>query len=187
YLLGRAWGVNVLEWGSGRTGGTNVLRSAGVVPALLTGALDVGKGALAVWLAGWLVPGSFGPMAQVLAGAAVILGHNYSVFLGFRGGAGVGTSLGALGALYWPAALALIGLLLAVILITRYASVGSLVVALSMPLVIAGLAVAGKLTMTYVAYGLLAAAIVIYAHRPNIQRLLAGNERRVGEEGQPQH
>ena len=187
YLLGRAWGVNVLEWGSGRTGGTNVLRSAGIVPALLTGALDVGKGALAVWMAGWLVPGSTGPVAQVLAGAAVILGHNYSIFLGFRGGAGVGTSLGALGALYWPAAIALIGLLLAVILITRYASVGSLVVALSMPLVIAGLAMAGELTMTYVAYGLLAAAIVIYAHRPNIQRLLAGNERRVGDKGQPQH
>lgn len=186
YLLGRAWGVNVLEWGSGRTGGTNVLRSAGIVPALLTGALDVGKGALAVWMAGWLVPGSTGPVAQVLAGAAVILGHNYSIFLGFRGGAGVGTSLGALGALYWPAAIALIGLLLAVILITRYASVGSLVVALSMPLVIAGLAMAGELTMTYVIYGLLAAAIVIYAHRPNIQRLLTGNERRVGDKGRPQ-
>lgn len=186
YLLGRAWGVNVLEWGSGRTGGTNVLRSAGILPALLTGALDVGKGALAVWLAGWLVPGSPGAVAQVLAGAAVILGHNYSVFLGFRGGAGVGTSLGALGALYWPAAVALVGLLVTVILVTRYASVGSLVVALSMPLVIAGLAMAGELTMTYVAYGLLAAAIVIYAHRPNIHRLLAGNERRVGEKGQPQ-
>jgi glycerol-3-phosphate acyltransferase PlsY len=106
YLVGQAWGVDVLKRGSGRTGGTNVLRSAGITAALLTGALDVGKGALAVWMAGWLVPGSSGPVAQVLAGAAVILGHNYSIFLRFRGGAGVGTSLGALSALYWPALLA---------------------------------------------------------------------------------
>lgn len=183
YLLGRLWGVNVLEWGSGRTGGTNVLRSAGPLPALITGALDVGKGALAVWMASWLVPGSAGAAAQVLAGAAVILGHNYSIFLGFRGGAGVGTSLGALGALYWPAAVALIGLLLLVILLTRYASVGSLVVAVSMPLVIVGLSLMGKLSFIYVSYGLLASAIVIYAHRPNIYRLMAGNERRLGQKG----
>jgi glycerol-3-phosphate acyltransferase PlsY len=185
YLLGRAWGVNVLKWGSGRTGGTNVLRSAGITAALLTGALDVGKGALAVWVAGWLVPGSNGPLAQVLAGAAVILGHNYSVFLGFRGGAGVGTSLGALGALYWPAAVGLIILLLTVILVTRYASVGSLVVAITMPLLLVALVVVGKLASTYVTYGFLASVIIIYAHRPNIQRLLSGDERRLGDKSQP--
>jgi glycerol-3-phosphate acyltransferase PlsY len=185
YLLGRAWGVNVLKRGSGRTGGTNVLRSAGITAALLTGALDVGKGALAVWLAGWLVPGSNGPLTQVLAGAAVILGHNYSIFLGFHGGAGVGTSLGALGTLYWPAAVALIVLLLAVILLTRYASVGSLVVAITMPLLLVGLVAAGELVSTYITYGLLASAIIIYAHRPNIRRLLAGNERRLGDKGRP--
>lgn len=184
YLLGRAWGVDVLQKGSGRTGGTNVLRSAGITAALLTGALDVGKGTLAVWLAGWLVPGSNGPLAQVLAGAAVILGHNYSIFLGFRGGAGVGTSLGALGSLYWPAAVALIVLLLTVILLTRYASIGSLVVAIAMPLLLVALVVAGELASTYVTYGLLASAIIIYAHRPNIRRLLAGNERRLGDKGQ---
>jgi len=184
YLLGRAWGVNVLERGSGRTGGTNVLRSAGITAALLTGALDIGKGALAVWMAGWLVPGNAGALAQVLAGAAVILGHNYSILLGFRGGAGVGTSLGALGALYWPAAVALIVLLLTVILLTRYASVGSLVVAITMPLLLVALVAAGKVASTYVTYGVLASAIVIYAHRPNIQRLMAGNERRLGEKGE---
>jgi glycerol-3-phosphate acyltransferase PlsY len=183
YLLGRAWGVDVLKKGSGRTGGTNVLRSAGITAALLTGALDVGKGTLAVWMAGWLVPGSSGPVAQVLAGAAVILGHNYSIFLRFRGGAGVGTSLGALSALYWPAALALIVLLLSVIVLTRYASIGSLVVAIAMPLLLVVLVMAGELASTYVTYGILASAIIIYAHRPNIQRLLAGNERRLGDKG----
>ncbi len=181
YLLGRLWGVNVLDYGSGRTGGTNVLRSAGPVAALLTGALDVGKGALAVWLAGQMTGD---PTAQVLAGAAVILGHNYSVFLRFHGGAGVGTSLGALSAIYLPAALGLVVLLLAIIAITRYASVGSLTVSTLMPIVLLGLAVTGLLPLAYVAYGLLAWIIIVYAHRPNIQRLLQGTERRLGGSGQ---
>jgi acyl phosphate:glycerol-3-phosphate acyltransferase len=180
YLLARLWGVNVLQQGSGRTGGTNVFRAAGVLPALITGALDVGKGALAVWLAGRLVPGDGEAMAQVLAGAAVILGHNHSVFLGFRGGAGVGTSLGALSAVYWPAAAALAVLLVVLIAVTRYASIGSLAVVTAMPIVLIVLAGTGTLAGTYVVYGLLAWALIVYAHRPNIRRLMAGTERRLG-------
>ena len=183
YLLGRLWGVNVLEWGSGRTGGTNVLRSAGVLPALATGALDVGKGALAVWLAGQIAPEASQAATQVLAGAAVILGHNHSIFLHFRGGAGVGTSLGALGVIYWPAAVALLVLLLVVIAITRYASVGSLTVTTLMPVILLVLGVTDTLPLTYVGYGLLAWAIIVYSHRPNIRRLIQGTERRLGEKG----
>lgn len=186
YLLGRLWGVNVLQWGSGRTGGTNVLRSAGALPALITGAIDVGKGALAVWLAGWLAPETVQAIAQVLAGVAVILGHNHSIFLGFRGGAGVGTSLGALSVIYWPAAVALLVLLLVIIAATRYASIGSLTVMTLMPLILFALAVAGVLSLTYVGYGLLAWAIIVYAHRPNIRRLIQGTERRLGEPTQTQ-
>lgn len=186
YLLGRLWGVNVLKWGSGRTGGTNVLRSAGALPALITGAIDVGKGALAVWLAGWLAPEGLQAIAQVLAGVAVILGHNHSIFLGFRGGAGVGTSLGALSMIYWPAAVALLVLLLVITAATRYASIGSLTVITLMPLILFGLAVAGVLSVTYVGYGLLAWAIIVYAHRPNIRRLIQGTERRLGEAPQTQ-
>lgn len=185
YLLGRLWGVNVLEWGSGRTGGTNVLRSAGVVPALITGAIDVGKGALAVWLAGQLVPETLQAATQVLAGVAVILGHNHSIFLGFRGGAGVGTSLGALSVIYWPAAIALLVLLLLIIAVTRYASVGSLTVATLMPVILLALAVTGLLSLTYVGYGLLAWVIIVCSHRPNIRRLIQGTERRLGDSGQP--
>lgn len=177
YLLGRLWGVNVLEWGSGRTGGTNVFRSAGIVPALITGALDIGKGALAIWLAGQITGQ---PAAEVLAGAAVILGHNLSIFLGFRGGAGVGTSLGALGAIYLPAAIALVVLLLALIVITRYASLGSLIVTSLMPVVLLILALYGILPLLYVGYGLLAWVIIVLAHKPNIRRLIQGTERRLG-------
>ncbi len=178
YLIGRLWGVNVLEVGSGRTGGTNVFRSAGVVPALLTGALDVGKGALAVWLAGQMADWR---LAQVLAGAAAIWGHNHSIFLRFRGGAGVGTSLGALGAIYLPAALGLLLLLLIIIAVTRYASVGSLTVSTLMPPLLLALSLAGVLPLTCVLYGLLAWVLILYAHRPNIRRLMEGTERRLGE------
>lgn len=181
YLLGRVWGVNVLEWGSGRTGGTNVLRSAGVLPALLTGAIDVGKGALAVWLAGRIAPEGYQALTQVFAGVAVILGHNHSVFLSFRGGAGVGTSLGALSVIYWPAAVALLVLLLLVIAITRYASLGSLIVTTLMPIMLLFLALTGTLPLTYVGYGLLAWVVIVYSHRPNIQRLIEGTERRIGQ------
>ncbi len=181
YLVARLWGVNVLEQGSGRTGGTNVFRAAGIVPALITGAIDLGKGSLAVWLAGLLVPGDGQATAEVLAGAAVILGHNHSIFLRFRGGAGVGTSLGALGAIYWPAAVALVVLLVVIIVITRYASIGSLAVVTAMPIILIVLASAGVLAGTYVFFGLLAWALIVYAHRPNIRRLLAGTERRLGD------
>lgn len=181
YLLGRLWGVNVLEWGSGRTGGTNVLRSAGVVPALLTGAIDVGKGALAVWAAGQIAPDTHQALTQMMAGVAVILGHNHSVFLGFRGGAGVGTSLGVLGVIYWPAAIALLVLLLLIVAVTRYASLGSLIVTTLMPIILLALVVTGTLPLAYIGYGLLAWIIIVYEHRPNIRRLIEGTERRIGE------
>jgi glycerol-3-phosphate acyltransferase PlsY len=181
YLLGRLWGVNVLEHGSGRTGGTNVFRSAGIVPALLTGALDIGKGALAVWLAGQITGY---PAVQVLAGGAVILGHNHSVFLHFHGGAGVGTSLGALGAIYLPAAIGLVVLLLVLIAVTRYASLGSLIVTTLMPIVLLVLGITGRLSLTYIGYGFLAWVIIVLAHRSNIDRLLKGTERRLGERRQ---
>jgi glycerol-3-phosphate acyltransferase PlsY len=177
-LVGRLWGVNPLETGSGRMGATNVFRAGGPVPALLTGALDVAKGFLAVWLAGQ-VAGT--PLAQVLAGVAVVLGHCFSIFVGYRGGAGVATSLGALGAIYLPAALAMLVLLLLVIAITRYASVGSLTVTTLVPLVLLVLGLAGTLPLVFVLYGMLLWIIIVYAHRPNIARLLAGSERRLGE------
>jgi glycerol-3-phosphate acyltransferase PlsY len=181
FLMARLWGVNVLASGSGRTGGTNVLRSAGVVPAVLTGLLDVGKGVLAVWLAGVLTGSA---VAQVLAGAAVVLGHNHSVFLRFRGGAGVGTSLGALAPICFFAALGLVVLLLLVIFTTRYASVGSLTVSTLMPIILLVLGLTGVLSLIYLGYGLAVWIIIVLSHRPNIRRLIAGTERRLGDKPQ---
>ncbi len=178
FLIGKLWGANVLESGSGRTGATNVLRAAGFLPAGLTLAMDVGKGFLAVWLAGQI---TMSPLVQVLAGGAVVLGHCYPVFNRFKGGAGVSTSLGALGAIYLPLAIALLVLLLLIVAITRYASVGSLTVTTLVPIVLLILGLMGTLPLIYVLYGVLLWLIVVYAHRPNIQRLLHGSERRLGD------
>jgi len=89
-----------------------------------------------------------------------------------------------LSVIYWPAAIALLILLLVIIAATRYASIGSLTVMTLMPLVLLALAMAGVLSPTYVGYGLLAWAIIVYAHRPNIRRLIQGTERRLGESKQ---
>lgn len=178
YLLGKLWGVNVLRFASGRTGGTNVLRAAGAVAGLLTGALDVGKGFLAVWLAGQIT-GS--PVAESLAGGAVVLGHCYSVFLRFHGGGGVATSLGAAGAIYLPLAVVLLVLLVAVIALSRMASVGSLTVTTLLPISLLALGLIGTLSLIYTLYGALAWMVIVYSHLPNIRRLIAGTERRLGE------
>jgi len=176
YLISKLWGVDILRQHSGRTGGTNVFRVLGLLPALLTGALDVGKGALAIWAAGQI---SGLPVANVLAGAAAILGHNYSFALRFRGGAGVGTSLGALTVIYWPAGVSLMILLVLIIALTRYASVGSLTVLTVMPLLLLALSLAGIIASIYIVFGVLAWIIIVNAHRPNIQRLRRGTERRL--------
>ena len=178
YLLGQLWGVNVLRFASGRTGGTNVLRAAGAIAGLLTGAIDVGKGYLAVWLALQITAS---PLAASLAGGAVVLGHCYSVFLHFRGGGGVATSLGALGAICFPLGVAGIVLLVVVIALSRMASVGSLTVTTLMPIILLILGLVGTLPLIYTLYGVLAWMVIVYSHRPNIRRLMEGTERRLGE------
>ena len=178
YLLGKLWGVNVLRFASGRTGGTNVLRAAGAAAGLLTGAIDVGKGYLAVWLALQITDS---PLAASLAGGAVVLGHCYSVFLRFRGGGGVGTSLGAVGVISFPLGLVLVILLVVVIALSRMASIGSLTVTTLMPIILLILGLADILPLTYTLYGVLAWMIIVYSHLPNIRRLIDGTERRLGE------
>lgn len=178
YLLGKLWGVNVLRFASGRTGGTNVLRAAGAGAGLLTGALDIGKGYLAVWLAAQIT-GS--PLAASLAGGAVVLGHCYSIFIGLRGGGGVATSLGATSAIYLPLGVALLVLLFLVIAISRMASVGSLTVTTLLPISLLVLGLIGTLPLLYTLYGVLAWIIIVVSHLPNIRRLIAGTERRLGE------
>jgi len=169
-------GTDVRQHGSGRSGGTNVWRAAGLWPAILTTVGDFLKGMSAVLIARAVLGNSVG---EVLVGVAAVVGHNWSVFLGFRGGAGTATNLGVISTLSLPVALALIAAALLVVVISRYASVASLAVAILAPTIFLALALFAHRPLPHVLYGLLAGAIVILALRRNIVHLLAGTERRL--------
>ena len=168
-------GTDVRQHGSGRSGGTNVWRAAGPLPAILTTVGDFSKGMIAVWIGRAILGDSIG---EVLVGVAAIVGHNWSVFLGWRGGAGTSTNLGVISMLYWPVALILVVIALVIAFGLRYASVASLSVAILAPIIFLVLALVAQRPLPHVLYGLLAGAIVVLAHRANIARLLAGTERR---------
>ncbi len=182
--------VDIRQYGSGKIGATNVLRTAGRKSALLVFVLDILKGVLAVVFAGlivgseYLVVGGigFGSMvAQVLAALAAIVGHNWSVFLRFKGGRGVATFFGGLVALCPPAAL--IGGEIAIIGagLTKFVSLGSIAGAVGSYAVLVPLTILGGFPLEYLFYALVGAIIILVMHRDNIARLLAGKERQLGE------
>lgn len=190
YLLGaipfgvvicRPLGKDPRRVGSGRTGGTNVYRTAGALPAILTVLGDGLKGAAAVWLAARLVPGSAQPLAMALAALAAILGHNYSVYVGFAGGAGSTPNIGAFLALspnpLWFLGAAVIGGL--VWKFGRMASVASLSLSVVLLLSTLWLVYSGQRPPSLLVYGVGQLGLVAWALRPNIQRLLEGREIRV--------
>jgi glycerol-3-phosphate acyltransferase PlsY len=177
YLAGR-WlkGIDLRQCGSGSTGATNVLRNVGKGPALVVFLLDVGKGALAVLLAK-----SFGlnDWVQVLAGLSALAGHIWPVWLGWKGGKAVATGLGMFLGLAWPVGLACLGLFMAVISLSRIVSLSSVVAAIGLPV----LMLTSGGSSAYVAVSVVASLMVLWRHRSNIERLLAGTEPRIGEKG----
>ncbi len=180
YLIVRlVKGVDIREQGSGRTGGTNVFRVAGFPAGFITALLDVGKGALTVLIVRALTPGTLG-WGEALAGAGVVLGHNASVFLGFRGGAGGATSVGTALAL-WPAGgLPALVVGLFTLFVVGYASLATILSALAVALVFTYFgAVTHAVPAAYAAFGWAIVALVVVALRPNIVRLVSGTERRV--------
>lgn len=184
-LISKLWGVDVRRVGSGRTGGTNVYRAAGIGPAILTALLDASKGALAVLIARMVLSS---PSAMVIAGLGAVIGHNWSLYIGFRGGAGTAPNLGAL-LLLSPITVFIAGPLgLIAIALTRYASVGSMVISTLTAVALVVLVLSGQLPREYLLYAVGQAALIFYALRPNIQRLRAGTERRLdwewGEQNQ---
>ncbi|MFQ5945590.1 MAG: glycerol-3-phosphate acyltransferase [Anaerolineae bacterium] len=182
YLLGRARGLDVTAIGSGRTGGTNVLRILGPGPAALTAILDVAKGAFAVAVADTMFPS---PLASAVSGTAAVIGHNWSVFIGWRGGAGTAAAFGALLAIAPSFALVLGLIVPGMALVTRYASVGSLAFAVFVPLALTGSAMGGQAAWETAGFGWAAALLILFSHRPNIVRLLRRQERRLWEPVEP--
>lgn len=180
FLVGRAFGVaDIRRHGSGTIGATNVLRTAGRLPAVLTLVGDIAKGYLAVVAGGALGANSSGPDIGAIAAAAVaaVIGNCWSVFLGFRGGKGVATGLGALLKIV-PLAVAPAALVwLAVTISFRYVSLGSILAAACVPLGALLLGTPAPIVIATIAVG----AIVVARHHANISRLLAGAEPKLGQ------
>ena len=165
-------GEDIRKYGSGNIGAANVLRVAGPAVAVAVLLVDVLKGLVPVLLA---LRAGLAPWAVVATGLAAIAGHNWSIFLGFRGGKGIATSAGVLAGLSVQAALVAAVVWIVVVAISRFSSLGSLVAAVSVPITLWRL----RTPPEYVAFGLIAALLAIYRHRANIERLVAGTELRV--------
>ncbi|HVQ16241.1 MAG TPA: glycerol-3-phosphate 1-O-acyltransferase PlsY [Vicinamibacterales bacterium] len=174
FLLSRHRGIDLRRTGSGNVGASNVLRTTGVRAALLAMVLDGVKGTIAVLIAQLL---SAGAVAAVIAAFASVIGHVYPIWLRFRGGKGVATAAGAFAVLA-PEALAIAASVFVVaVLATRFISVGSVAAALTLALV-----ATFSDAPAVVAIGATASAlIIIYRHRDNLARLVAGTERRIGQ------
>lgn len=178
-------GVDLRQVKSGRTGGTNAMRAAGPMVGALTAIGDVLKGAAAIWIAravfGPLMPEQWLPWAEIIVGLFAIIGHNWSIFLSWGGGAGTGPNVGWAAAVWWPIAPIAAVVVVGVILITGMASVASLSMGVLIPVVFAILYFTGVIaTPAYIVGGILTALVVTWALRPNIERLLRGEERVVG-------
>ncbi|HWR65504.1 MAG TPA: glycerol-3-phosphate acyltransferase [Bellilinea sp.] len=180
-------GKDIRSIESGRTGGTNAMRAAGFMAGILTAGLDVLKGVATGWIVSWLMPGT--PWVSVVAALMAILGHNYSIFLieekigggiRLRGGAGGATAVGGAIALWPPSALIILPLAALVYVFVGYASVTTMSISIFAAIIFAVRAVQGSDPWVYVWYGIAALLIVLWALRPNLARLVAGNERVVG-------
>lgn len=174
--MGRLQGKDIRRYGSGNIGATNALRVLGPLAGLLVSLGDGGKGVLAVLLAR-----SVSENTDVVLAAAlfVIIGHIFSIFLGFKGGKGVATSAGV-ALMLFPLILAESFLVwLITVLITRYVSLGSILAVISVPL----LMLLYNFPLNYVIFGLIVAFLVVLRHRSNILRLLQGTESKISLKG----
>jgi acyl phosphate:glycerol-3-phosphate acyltransferase len=173
-LLTRLAGLgDVRSIGSGNIGATNVLRTGRKGLAAATLLLDAAKGAAAVLIVRILWPDL--PILQPLAGITAFLGHLYPVWLGFRGGKGVATLIGVVAALHWPIALVVASVWILALLLTRYSSVGGMAAAVAAPI---AAFLTGRVDLVLLFAGM--ALLVLWKHRANIARLVAGTEPRVG-------
>jgi acyl phosphate:glycerol-3-phosphate acyltransferase len=184
-LVGRARGVDMTRVGSRRTGATNVLRTLGWGAASIVFLGDLAKGAAAVLVARGLTGGGLwwggDPWSQVAAATMAVIGHNYSPFIGWRGGRGVVTGMGGL-VLLWPQAFLVAFLIGGIALaLTRYVSLGSITGTIIAGLAVIAIVIYADQSTAYVFYGLLLPLFIVVSHRDNIVRLLRGTERKLGE------
>ena len=172
-ILGKGiWGVDLRQHGSGNIGATNAWRTIGKAGGISIFLLDMLKGALSAYL-GLSLGG--GELAGIVCGLLAIAGHSWSIFLGFKGGKGVATGLGVIATLMPWVTLIVFAVWLAIVKITGYVSLGSVVGAVLVPV----LALAMGLHTDFMALGVIAAVFIVYRHKSNIGRLLNGTESKI--------
>jgi glycerol-3-phosphate acyltransferase PlsY len=184
-------GVDIREYGSGKTGATNVMRTIGTKLGVLTLVLDVVKAAVAVILATLIIGGGSGMLtiggvsiywqqiAQVLAGLAAVAGHTWPIFAKFKGGRGVTAYFGTLFAIFPPAGIFGAQVIAIAALRSRHMSLGSILGALAACCLMVPLTILYGFPLIYLAYGLVVTALLVYQHQDNIKRLRQGTERRL--------
>lgn len=189
-------GIDIREIGSGSTGATNVLRTLGKGPGAFVLVVDCLKGVMAIALVYFLFqyienhslvpttvnPTLWQPWVVTLAGLASVLGHSKSIFLGFTGGKSVATGLGILLAMNWQVGLAAAGVFAVVVAISRIVSLSSIAGAIAVSIVMLLL----HQPLPYFLFAVTAGLYVIFRHRSNIQRLLAGTEPKLGQKITPE-
>lgn len=172
YLIAKLFAkIDIREHGSGNPGSTNVLRTLGAKAAAFTFLGDLLKGAIAAYLGSTFG----GANVALLCGIAVVIGHNWPIFLEFKGGKGIATTIGVIISIKPLIALICVSIGVAVLFKFKYVSLASVVGIIILPLTII---IYG---FNYFLFGLILALLAVYRHRENIKRLLAGNERKIGE------
>lgn len=177
-LVGLARGTDIREYGSGNIGASNVLRTLGAKTGMAVWVADVLKGWGPIYLLKYMLLSPDPWLAG--AGLAAVLGHCFSPYLKLAGGRGVSTTLGVLLALDWRVGLSGLGVWAVIVLVTRYISLASISAAASAPVFFA----LYRDPSVYFAVGIGIALLVIIRHTPNIGRLIAGSESKIGEKGQ---
>jgi glycerol-3-phosphate acyltransferase PlsY len=178
----RGSGVDLRSTGSRNIGATNVLRSVGKMPAILTLLFDGLKGAFPVIICKYILSSispemSDGELWLSAVGLAAVLGHMFSVFLGFKGGKGVATGIGVIAAYSPSVSLILIGIWITVAIVSKYSSLAAITAVASLPVIY----VIQNESAIKISFGIILAALIIYKHKTNISNIMSGAESRIGK------
>ena len=181
YVVGKSHNVDITKEGSGNVGGTNTLRVLGWRAGVTVALSDVMKALLPTLIAKHYL--SLEPWQVACVALAAIIGHNWSIFIGFKGGKGIACTIGVALVLFPQALVIAFVIAAAVIALTRYVSLGSILLTVLLPiLLLLGEHTPLKLyDSSYVLFAVVLAALAVYRHRGNIVRLLNGTERKIGD------